>query len=122
MAANNPPLKKKKFYTKNFQGVAGGSDWLQQDAKNLDACCCVCCEIKFKNSDKSMLIAHMKTVIINKLFAVTKSAIKLVSFVVNETSTLNTKVARAELTIAAFLQSITHLSNRYITLYKKKID
>ena len=51
-----------------------------------------------------MLIAHTKTAKHKILFAISKSAIKFVLFVVNETSMLNAKVARAELTIAACFQ------------------
>ena len=64
IVANIPPLKK-KLYTKNFKKELLDDpqlkDWLWQDAKNLDACCCVCCEVQLKNANKSMLITHMKS-------------------------------------------------------------
>ena len=66
-----------------------------------------------------MLIAHMKTARHKKSFAMAKSAIKFGTFEVKETSILNTKVTRVELTILPdILQSIIHLSNSLINVQK----
>ena len=52
MAANIPPLKKKKWYAQNFTKDWTEDpelkNWLRQDAKNLEDCYCVCCEVQLK--------------------------------------------------------------------------
>ena len=98
-AANIPPPKKKKWYVQNLKERLEDpelKDWLRQDAKNLYASYCVCCEVQLNRANKSMVIAHMKTAWDKKSFAITKSPIKLDSIVVKETSILNIKVARAD--------------------------
>ena len=98
-AANIPPPKKKKWYIQNLKEWLEDQelkDWSRQDAKNLYASCCVCCEVQLNKANKLMVVAHMKTAWHKKSFAITKSLIKLDSFVVKETSMLNTKVARVD--------------------------
>ena len=90
--------KEKKWYTQNFKEWLESEDpelkdWLRQDAKNLDACYCVCCEVQLKNANKSTLIAHIKTAKHKKLFAITKSTIKLISCFAESSHTFLTGIS-----------------------------
>lgn len=118
MADNSTP-KKRKWYSQNFKQSwledAELKDWLRQDAKNPDACYCVCCNVQLKNANKSMLIAHKNTTKHKKSFDCAKSAIKLDSFLVKKTTTLNEKVAKAELLITGYFAEhhvpFTHINH-----------
>ena len=72
-----------------------------------------------------MLILNMKTAKYKKSFAIAKYAIKLDSFVVKETSTLNTKVSWAELTISGYFaehHAPSQQVNHRVEICKKNIS
>ena len=72
-----------------------------QNVENPDAGYCACCYVSLKNANKSMLIAHKNTVKHKKSFEAAKSSIKLACFLVKKTTTMDEKVAKAELLITA---------------------
>ncbi len=63
---NSPPRKmRKRWYVQNFKEEwlkdPEFKDWLREDSKEKGASYCICCDMKLKNANKSMLTTHKNT-------------------------------------------------------------
>ena len=76
-------------------------DRLREDRTEKGACYCICCDVRLKNANKSMLLTHKDTAKHKKTAMCAKGSTKIVDFFSKSVSTIKEDVAKAELTISA---------------------
>lgn len=101
---NSPPAKK-KWYSQHFKQEwlqdKELKDWLREDTSNGNSYC-ICCNICLKNANKSMLLAHKNTIKHKNSFQESKSNVKLDKFIRVKESSVDEKVANAEVLFAGY--------------------
>ncbi|KAI8772522.1 general transcription factor ii-i repeat domain-containing protein 2 [Biomphalaria glabrata] len=94
--------KKKKWYTQSFLERwledPELADWLQGDKDDPSTCYCTCCQVMLKNSNRSMLLSHKKTMKHQRAFA----GIPKASSCKKKKLSCAENIARAELLLSCF--------------------
>lgn len=103
---STPPKKKVKgWYTQSFREEwlkdPELKDWLREDHVEKGVCYCICCDVKLRNANKSMLLTHRGTAKHQKSAKCAKGSTKIADFFSKSVPTMKEEVAKAELTIAA---------------------